>query len=219
MVALGGIVMRILLPAGAIGVAHLAADRNWGVFNQLPILGWYSVPISILILDFFIYFQHRLFHVVPTLWRLHRMHHTDLDFDTTTGIRFHPLEFALSLGIKCVVILAIGASPLSVLIFEISLNASSLFNHSNLDLNPALDRWLRFVVVTPDMHRVHHSSIPVETHSNFGFNFPWWDRVFGTYTAQPKFGHHDMEIGLKEFRDPAKLKFGSLLIQPFSAER
>jgi sterol desaturase/sphingolipid hydroxylase (fatty acid hydroxylase superfamily) len=163
-----------------------------------------------------IYLQHVMFHAVPALWRLHRMHHSDLDFDVTTGVRFHPVEILLSMGIKLAAIAVLGPSALAALVFEIALNATSLFNHGNVRLPLALDRMLRLVVVTPEMHRVHHSNLPRETNSNFGFSFPWWDRLFGTYRAQPKLGHVGMTIGLDQFRDPDKLDLGGLLLQPFS---
>jgi sterol desaturase/sphingolipid hydroxylase (fatty acid hydroxylase superfamily) len=155
---------------------------------------------------------------VPALWRLHMMHHSDLDFDVTTGVRFHPIEIVLSMGIKLAAIVVLGPSALAVLVFEVALNATSLFNHGNVLLPARLDRVLRLLVVTPEMHRVHHSILPRETNSNFGFSFPWWDRLFGTYRAQPERGHLGMTIGLDEFRDPDKLDFGQLLLQPFRSE-
>ena len=170
------------------------------------------------LLDLAIYLQHVLFHAVPALWRLHRMHHSDLDFDTTTGFRFHPIEIALSMGIKMGVVAALGPPPVAVVAFEVVLNATSLFNHGNVRLPGTLDRALRWVVVTPDMHRVHHSHIPSETNSNFGFNLPWWDRLFGTYRDQPRDGHQGMTIGLHMFRDTAELHLHRLLVQPFLAD-
>ena len=156
------------------------------------------------LLDLAIYLQHVLFHAVPALWRLHRMHHADLEFDVTTGVRFHPIEILLSMVIKLGVVAALGAPAVAVLIFEVLLNATSMFNHGNVRLPPRLDRVLRWIVVTPDMHRVHHSIVPRETNSNFGFNLPWWDRLFGTYRAQPAAGHEGMTIGIEQFRDPAR---------------
>ena len=167
------------------------------------------------LLDFVIYLQHVLFHNLPLLWRIHRMHHTDLDLDVTSGNRFHPLEIIISLGIKLAAILLTGAPALAVLAFEIILNATSMFNHGNITIPQPVDHWLRKLVVTPDMHRVHHSIIPRETNSNYGFNLPWWDRLCGTYRDQPDGGHEGMTIGLKEFRDPRALTLPRLLILPF----
>jgi sterol desaturase/sphingolipid hydroxylase (fatty acid hydroxylase superfamily) len=166
------------------------------------------------VLDLAIYLQHVLFHAVPVFWRLHRMHHADVDFDVTTGVRFHPVEILLSLLYKFALIVALGSPAVAVMIFEVLLNAGSMFNHANLRLPAPADRVLRRLVVTPDMHRVHHSAIPVETNSNFGFTFPWWDRLCGTYRAQPAAGHDAMTIGLEEFRDPRCLRLDQLLIQP-----
>ena len=175
---------------------------------------WIEVVLAVLVLDLAIYGQHVLFHHVPALWRVHRMHHADLDIDVTTGTRFHPVEVVLSFGIKFVTVVAIGASSLSILIFEVLLNATSLFNHSNLRLAPRLERLLRWFVVTPDMHRVHHSIVRRETNSNFGFNLPWWDRLFGTHRPQPEAGHEDMAIGIDEFRTPKELRLDRMLTQP-----
>jgi sterol desaturase/sphingolipid hydroxylase (fatty acid hydroxylase superfamily) len=173
------------------------------------------VIASVLILDFSIYLQHVVFHAVPALWRLHRMHHADLEFDVTTGLRFHPIEILLSMGIKFGVVAALGAPAVAVLIFEVLLNATSMFNHGNVRMPAGLDRALRWIVVTPDMHRVHHSVLPHETNSNFGFNLPWWDRLLGTYRAQPGAGHEAMTLGIEQFRDPGDLRLDRLLIQPF----
>jgi sterol desaturase/sphingolipid hydroxylase (fatty acid hydroxylase superfamily) len=217
-VLLDTVLLRLLLPVTAVGMALLAQQRSWGLLNQFDLPPWLVLLIGLLVLDCVIYFQHVMFHAVPALWRLHRMHHSDLDFDVTTGVRFHPIEILLSMGIKLSAIVVLGPSPLAVLVFEIALNASSLFNHGNVRLPRAPDRLLRLVVVTPEMHRVHHSSLPRETNSNFGFCFPWWDRLFGTYRAQPKLGHLGMTIGLDQFRDPDRLKLGDLLLQPFRGE-
>jgi sterol desaturase/sphingolipid hydroxylase (fatty acid hydroxylase superfamily) len=173
-----------------------------------------AVVLSVILLDLAIYLQHVLFHAVPVLWRLHRMHHADLDIDVTTGVRFHPVEILLSLLIKFGVVALLGAPALAVLIFEVLLNATSMFNHSNVAMPPAVDRVLRLLVVTPDMHRVHHSILRFETNSNFGFNFPWWDRLFRTYRPQPKEGHEGMTIGIESFRDPAELRLDRMLLQP-----
>ena len=168
-----------------------------------------------ILLDLAIYLQHVLFHAVPVLWRLHRMHHADLEFDVSTGVRFHPIEILLSMGIKLGVVAALGTPAVAVLVFEVLLNATSMFNHGNVRLPARTDRVLRWIVVTPEMHRVHHSVVPRETNSNFGFNLPWWDRLFGTYRAQPAAGHEGMTIGIAQFRDPAELRLDRMLIQPF----
>jgi sterol desaturase/sphingolipid hydroxylase (fatty acid hydroxylase superfamily) len=188
------------------------------LFNQVALPSWLEVLCGLLLLDLAIYLQHRLFHLVPVLWRLHRMHHADLDIDVTTGVRFHPLEILLSLGIKFVVIAALGAPPLAVLLFEVGLNASSMFNHSNVRMPATIEPILRWLVVTPDMHRVHHSILRRETDSNFGFNFPWWDRLFRTYRAEPEAGHEGITIGIEPFRDPTELRLDRMLAQPFRKE-
>lgn len=188
--------VRLLVPAGAVGVAWWAESRGWGLFNNIGVRPIVAVVGSVLILDFVIYVQHLVFHKVPTLWRLHMVHHSDVDVDVTTGQRFHPVEILLSMGIKVVVILAIGAPALGVLLFEAILNGTALFNHSNAQMPRAVDRVLRLVVVTPDMHRVHHSVHRFEHDSNFGFNLPWWDRLCGTYRDQPEEGHRGMTLGL-----------------------
>jgi sterol desaturase/sphingolipid hydroxylase (fatty acid hydroxylase superfamily) len=212
-------VTRLLAPAGAVSFAMLAQAHQWGLFNSVALPTWVKVLVSLLFLDLAIYFQHRVFHYVTALWRFHRMHHADLDVDVTTGARFHPIEILLSLGIKLLVILPLGAPPLSVLIFEIGLNASSMFNHSNVRIPWRLDRLLRWVVVTPDMHRVHHSILRPETDSNFGFNFPWWDKLFRTYRVEPEAGHEAMTIGIEQFRDPKELVLTRMLMQPFRKEK
>jgi sterol desaturase/sphingolipid hydroxylase (fatty acid hydroxylase superfamily) len=213
-VAVDTLVVRILFPAGAVGVAMLAQAQDWGLLNVLRVPGWVAVPFSVLVLDLAIYAQHVAFHHVPALWRLHRMHHADLEFDVTTGLRFHPVEIVLSMLIKSAVVVALGAPPLAVLVFEVLLNATSMFNHGNVRLPGRLDRVLRRVVVTPEMHRVHHSILRRETDSNFGFNLPWWDRLFGTYRAQPEAGHEGMTIGIDCFRDPRELRLDRMLLQP-----
>src|SRR6185369_7583676 len=215
LVALDTLLVRLLIPVGAVGLALLAQERGWGVLNNVSLPGWLAVVLAFLALDFVIYLQHVMFHAVPALWRLHMVHHADLDFDTTTGVRFHTLEILLSLGIKAAAVALLGAPALAVLVFEVALNATSLFNHGNVRLPAWLDRALRLVVVTPEMHRVHHSVIPRETNSNFGFNLPWWDRLFGTYRAQPAAGHEGMTIGIAQFRDPSELRLDRMLLQPF----
>ena len=215
LVALDTAILRVVFPVLAVGVAVIAAERGWGVFNIFDMPVAFAVVISFLALDLAIYVQHVVFHYVPWLWRLHRMHHADLEFDVTTGIRFHPIEILLSMLIKMGVVVALGAPPVAVLVFEVVLNATSLFNHGNVRLPGKLDALVRLVLVTPDMHRVHHSTIPRETNSNFGFNLPWWDRLFGTYTAQPGAGHTGMRIGIEKFRTLRDLWLDRMLIQPF----
>ena len=214
LVVVDTIILRLTLPILAVGLAQMTEARGWGLFNALDVPLWLAVPLSILLLDLAIYLQHVLFHAVPGLWRLHRMHHADLEFDVTTGLRFHPVEIVLSMVIKLAVVMALGAPALAVLLFEVLLNATALFNHANIRLPAGVDRVLRWVVVTPDMHRVHHSVIPAETNSNFGFNLPWWDRLLGTYRAQPKAGHEGMTIGIKQFRTRRDLWLDRMLIQP-----
>ena len=214
LIALNAVMVRLLAPGAAIAAALAAGENRWGLLNLLALPAWSQVVAALLLLDLAIYLQHRLFHAVPALWRLHRVHHADPDYDVTTGLRFHPLEIALSLAIKCAVVAAIGAPALAVLLFEIVLNGAAMFNHANGRLPPAVDRWLRWLIVTPDMHRVHHSAIPRETNSNFGFNLPWWDRLFGTYRAQPAAGHAAMRIGIAGLQDADELKLARLLLQP-----
>jgi len=209
------LLVRVLFPTTAVGLALLAEAHGFGLFNTLALPVWFAVLASVVILDFAIYLQHVLFHAVPALWRLHRMHHADLEFDVTTGLRFHPIEILLSMIIKLAVVAALGAPALAVLIFEVLLNATSMFNHSNVRMPLWFDRVLRWLVVTPDMHRVHHSWHRRETNSNFGFNFPWWDRLFRTYRAQPEAGHTAMTIGLADYRDPKWLTLQRMLAVPF----
>lgn len=215
LVAINTLALRVILPSAAVGAAVLAQQRSWGLLNNVALPEWGRIVIAILVLDLAIYLQHVMFHAVPALWRLHRMHHTDLDFDVTTGARFHPIEILLSMVLKITVIAALGAPPFAVLVFEIVLNATAMFNHGNVGLPERLDRIVRWIVVTPDMHRVHHSVVPRETNSNFGFNLPWWDRLCGTYRAQPAAGHEGMTIGLDQFRDPGQLRLDRMLMQPF----
>jgi sterol desaturase/sphingolipid hydroxylase (fatty acid hydroxylase superfamily) len=203
------------LPTGAVGLAVWVRDHGWGLFNSITWPHWLEVTLSVILLDLAIYLQHRVFHGIPVLWRLHRMHHADLDVDATTGNRFHPIEIALSMAIKFGVIAVIGAPTLSVLLFEILLNATSVFNHANIRVSRWLEPILRWLVVTPDMHRVHHSIHRDETDSNFGFNLPWWDRLFRTYRPQPRDGHQGITLGINQFRDPKELALGRMLLQPF----
>jgi sterol desaturase/sphingolipid hydroxylase (fatty acid hydroxylase superfamily) len=210
--------VRILFPTTAVGLALIAAAHGLGLFNVLPLPAWIAVVASVVLLDLMIYFQHVLFHAVPALWRLHRMHHADLEIDVSTGLRFHPIEILLSMVIKLAVVIALGAPAVAVLVFEVLLNATSMFNHSNVRISEGFDGVLRWFVVTPDMHRVHHSILLRETNSNFGFNLPWWDRLFGTYRAQPAAGHEAMTIGIEQFRDPRELGLHRMLLQPFRGD-
>lgn len=214
LVILNTMVLRLTVPITAVGVAALAEQRGWGLLNSVGLAAWARIAVALLVLDLVIYLQHVVFHAVPTLWRLHRMHHADLDFDVTTGARFHPVEILLSMGLKLAVVAALGAPPIAVLVFEVVLNATAMFNHGNVGLPPWFDGMLRWIIVTPDMHRVHHSVITHETNSNFGFNLPWWDRLFGTYCAKPAAGQDGMTIGLDRFRDPGQLRLDRMLIQP-----
>ncbi len=198
----------------AVGLALLAEERGWGLFNVIETPAWLAFMASLLALDLAIYLQHVMFHAVPALWRLHRMHHADLEFDFTTGLRFHPIEILLSMGIKVAVVAALGPPAVAVLVFEILLSATSIFNHGNARIPLGLDRVLRWIVVTPDMHRVHHSIHPNETNSNFGFNLPWWDRLLGTYRAQPREGHEGMTIGIEQFRTRRDLWLDRMILQP-----
>ena len=217
-VLLNTLIVRAILPAGAVGIALAAEAKEFGLLHAVAIPFWLKAVIGFVALDLAIYLQHVLFHAVPALWRLHRMHHADLGFDVTTGARFHPIEIVFSMLIKAAAIAALGAPAVAVLAFEIALSATAMFNHANARLPLGLDRWVRLVVVTPDMHRVHHSAVPVETNSNFGFNLPWWDRLFGTYRAQPAAGHEAMTLGLAVFRDARELRLDKMLTQPFRGE-
>ncbi|HKJ00487.1 MAG TPA: sterol desaturase family protein [bacterium] len=217
-VVLNTLLLRAAFPVLAVGMAGLAVQEGWGLLNRVALPGWLAFVLAVAALDLVIYLQHVMFHAVPALWRLHRMHHTDLDFDVTTGARFHPIEIGLSMGIKLAAVVLLGASPVAVLVFEVLLNGTAMFNHGNIRLPLVLDRWLRLLVVTPDMHRVHHSVHPGETNSNFGFNLPWWDRLLGTYRAQPREGHEGMTIGISQFRDPRELRLDRLLSQPFRGD-
>jgi sterol desaturase/sphingolipid hydroxylase (fatty acid hydroxylase superfamily) len=216
-VVIDTILVRLVFPLTAVGTALLAESRGFGLFHAVSLPTWLAILATVIVLDLTIYLQHVLFHAVPVLWRFHRMHHADLEFDVTTGVRFHPVEMLLSMGIKLAVTAALGAPALAVPIFEVLLNVTSMFNHGNVRLPPRLERVLRSTLVTPEMHRVHHSVIPRETDSNFAFNLSWWDRLFGTYRAQPAAGHEGMIIGLEQFRDPRELRLDRMLLQPFRA--
>jgi sterol desaturase/sphingolipid hydroxylase (fatty acid hydroxylase superfamily) len=214
LVVLDTLIVRLLFPLAGVGMAFLAQREGWGLFNLAPLPAWLATPAAVILLDLTIYGQHVTFHAAPVLWRLHRMHHADLEFDVTTGLRFHPGEILLSMSIKLVAVAVLGSPPLAVLVFEVLLNVTSMFNHGNVRLPLRLDRMLRLFVVTPDMHRVHHSIDRRETDSNFGFNVPWWDRLFGTYRPQPAAGHALMTLGIDRFRDPRELWLDRMLLQP-----
>ena len=209
-------VARLIFPLAAVGVAAYVADNNWGLMNYYEVPFIPSIIISVIALDFVIYLQHVLVHAVPVLWRLHRVHHADPDIDVTTGLRFHPVEIILSLLIKFAAIVVLGAPVIAVVIFEILLNAGAMFNHANVRLPIPLDRFLRWFIVTPDMHRIHHSVEDDEANSNFGFNLTWWDRLFGTYIVEPRAGHDGMKIGIHYYNDPKQVSWlHGILILPF----
>ena len=213
------IILRLAFPAAAIGVSVFAASHNWGLFNVLTWPVWVEVLLSVIVLDLVIYSQHVMFHAVPSLWRVHRIHHADIDFDVSTGVRFHPIEILLSMLIKMVAVCVLGAGPLAVIVFELLLNGTSMFNHGNVRLPQLIDKFVRLVLVTPDMHRVHHSLVVGETNSNFGFNLSCWDRVFGTYQAVPGAGHESMIVGLEAFRELRRQSLWDLLLMPLMDER
>lgn len=215
LLVLNGVLLRLVAPGAAIAVAIAGEVHGWGLLPASAIPAWAQAAVAVVLLDLAIYFQHVLFHAVPMLWRLHRLHHADTDFDVTTGTRFHPIEIVVSMAIKCAVVAALGAPAIAVLAFEVLLNATAMFNHANGRLPVSIDRWLRWMVVTPDMHRIHHSIVARETNSNFGFNLPYWDHFFGTYRAQPAHGHEAMTIGLAAFRDRQEVRLDRLLLQPF----
>jgi len=215
-VILNSFLLRLIFPTATVGVAVFVQGNRCGLFNHFRLPYWIAVVISVVATDFFIYLQHVMFHAIPVFWRIHRMHHADLDFDVTTGIRFHPIEIILSLLIKFAVIVMLGPPVAAVIMFEVILNATSMFNHSNVRMPLMIDRVLRWFIVTPDMHRVHHSVEDYETNTNFGFNLPWWDCLLGTYCDQPRMGHKDMTIGLRDFRDTKRcLMLHGMLAIPF----
>ncbi len=206
--------IRLLLPTALVGVSMTAQAQGWGLFNQLQLPQCPAIALTIVLMDLVIYAQHVAFHRVPLLWRLHRMHHTDRDLDVSSGGRFHPLEILLSLGIKILAVIVLGAPPAGVIIFEIVLNAGASFNHGNIYVPESVDKVLRCLVVTPDMHRVHHSERSTEHNSNYGFSISWWDRLFSTYQSQPRDGHVDMRIGLRSFSSPKEMRLDRMLRQP-----
>ena len=218
LVALNPMSVRLLFPFLPVGLAVLAGERDWGLLNNVGLPYWSRITIGVLALDLAVYLQHVLHHAIPLLWRLHMVHHSDLDFDLTTGVRFHPIEIVVSMALKLMAVFIVGPPALAVLIFEVALNAMSMFNHSNVHLPSQLDRIIRSLLVTPDMHRVHHSVNLRETNSNYGFCFSWWDRLLGTYKNQPVQGHADMVIGLAQFRDAHRLTLLKLLALPFSGD-
>lgn len=214
LVMLNTLLVRVFFPLGAAGIALWAERKDVGLFNLVEAPPWLALAVSLLALDLTIYAQHVAFHRAPLLWRLHRVHHADLDVDVTTGVRFHPVEIILSMAIKAALVVALGAPALAVIVFEIVLNATSMFNHANVGMPQGLERALRRILVTPDMHRIHHSVRREETDSNFGFNLSWWDRLFRTYRAQPRDGQETMTLGLPQFRDPAVLRLVRMLLLP-----
>ena len=216
LVVLNTVLLRAVFPLAAVGFAAIAVEQGWGLLNVVALPGWLAILLSVMALDLVIYWQHVMFHALPTLWRLHKVHHADRDFDVTTGLRFHPIEIFLSMGIKIAAIALLGAPPVAVLIFEVLLNATAMFNHGNVSLPRSVDRLLRWVVVTPDMHRIHHSVIVQETNSNYGFNLPWWDYLFGTYRARPAKGNQGMTIGLTEYQNTLRVaQLPWMLLLPF----
>jgi sterol desaturase/sphingolipid hydroxylase (fatty acid hydroxylase superfamily) len=211
---LNPLLLRLLFPVLAVNMALKSQERGWGLLNNFDLPSWLDIAVGIIVLDLVIYLQHVIFHAIPILWRLHMVHHADLDYDLTTGLRFHPIEIVLSMCIKLSLIVVLGPPVAAVLIFEILLNGLAMFNHGNIHIPSKIDRILRYFVVTPDMHRVHHSVVMRETNSNYGFNLPWWDRLFGTYCDQPTKGHIAMTIGLSQFRNQKRLTLPWLLILP-----
>lgn len=214
-VILNTAIARLFFMGGVIATAAIAQERGWGLFNLVEGPVWLEVSLAIVALDLIIYLQHQVFHYVPILWRFHMMHHSDLDLDVSSGVRFHPVEIIISTGVKALSVLLLGTAPLAVVIFEIMLNATALFNHSNVRMPLGLDRMLRWFIVTPDMHRIHHSTDVRETNSNYGFNVPWWDRLFGTYCAEPALGQLGMKIGLEHLGPPVCLNLFMMLRFPF----
>jgi len=219
LMVLNTVLLRLLFPLAAVGLAAFSAQNGWGLINHFDVPFWVAVPLAVIAMDFVIWLQHVMVHAVPALWRLHRVHHADLDYDVTTGARFHPLEIILSMLIKFATITVLGPPVVAVVIFEVMLNATALFNHGNIRLPGAIDRVLRWVLVTPDMHRVHHSVEDDETNSNFGFSLTWWDRLFGTYRDQPRAGHVGMTIGIHGHTDPREVdRLDGMLLLPFKGE-
>ncbi|HAX23182.1 MAG TPA: fatty acid hydroxylase [Hydrogenophaga sp.] len=218
-VLLNTVIVRVAFPAAAVGMAALSVDKGWGLLNNFDVPFWLAVPLAVVAMDFVIWLQHVMVHAVPALWRLHRVHHADLDYDLTTGARFHPIEIVLSMGIKFATIALLGAPVLAVVVFEVLLSACAMFNHGNIRLPERVDRVLRWFLVTPDMHRVHHSVEDDESNSNFGFNLTWWDRLFGTYREQPRAGQLGMTIGIHDHTDPHEVaRLPGMLMLPFKGK-
>ena len=215
LVALNTLLMRLILPTTAVAVALAVEAQGIGLLHVLNLPSGLAFVLALVLLDLAIYLQHVLFHKVPVLWRLHRMHHADVDVDATNGLRFHPIEILLSMGIKFAVIALVGAPAAAVVVFEVLLNGLAVFNHSNVSISERMDRALRWFIVTPDMHRIHHSWYAEECNSNYGFNLTWWDRLFGSYRTQPRDGQIHMTLGLPEWREPEWLRLDKLLVQPF----
>ena len=216
LVALNAVVLRLLFPVAAVGAAAVAAGQDWGLLNQYQVPFWLALPVAVVAMDFVIWLQHVMVHAVPALWRLHRVHHADLDYDLTTGARFHPLEIVLSMLIKLATVMMLGPPVVAVILFEVILNGMAMFNHGNVRLPRPLDQVMRRLLVTPDMHRLHHSVADDEANSNFGFNLTWWDLLFGTYRDQPRAGHEAMTIGIHKYRDPREVSWlTGLLALPF----
>jgi len=219
LVVLNTVVLRLIFPLAGAGLAAFCAENGWGILNHFPVPFWVAIPLAVIAMDFVIWLQHVMVHAVPLLWRLHRVHHADLDYDVTTGARFHPIEIVLSMLIKFATIVVLGPPVVAVVIFEVLLNATAMFNHGNIGLPATVDRVLRWLVVTPDMHRVHHSIEDDETNSNFGFNLPWWDRLFGTYRDQPRAGQTGMTIGIRDYREAHEVdRLDGMLLLPFRGE-
>ncbi|MBE0475152.1 sterol desaturase family protein [Rhodoferax sp.] len=219
LVVLNTVLLRLMFPLAAVGMAAFGVAKGWGLLNHFDVPFGLAVPLAVIAMDFVIWLQHVMVHAVPLLWRLHRVHHADPDYDLTTGARFHPIEIVLSMLIKIATIAVLGPPVLAVVIFEVILNAAAMFNHGNIRLPVGLDRVLRWVIVTPDMHRVHHSVEEDETNSNFGFNLPWWDRLFGTYREQPRAGQVGMRIGIHGHTDPREVvRLDGMLLMPFRGE-
>ena len=216
LVVFNTVLLRLLFPAAAVGMAAFATEQGWGLLNYSQTPAWLAIPTAVIAMDFVIWLQHVMVHAIPALWRLHRVHHADLDYDLTTGARFHPIEIILSMLIKFATIMVLGPPVVAVILFEVILNGMAMFNHGNVRLPLALDRVLRWLIVTPDMHRVHHSVEDDETNSNFGFNLSGWDRLFGTYRDQPRAGHDGMTIGIRGYRRTSEVSWlPGMLALPF----
>lgn len=214
-VILNTVIARLLFMGGIVAMAVLAQERGWGLLSWVEGPAWLELALAVVALDFLIYWQHQVFHAMPVLWRFHMMHHSDVDLDVTSGVRFHPVEIIISMVVKSIAVIALGVAPLAVVVFEVLLNGTSLFNHSNVKIPLSLEPVLRWFVVTPDMHRIHHSTAPSETNSNYGFSLPWWDRLFGTYRAEPALGQLGMKIGLEHLAPSVCLNLFMMLRFPF----